>query len=167
MLHHQTALLKLPREHYNRITQACRHPVGRVTDLRALRRPDPVQGFADEGMVQERRHTRRPLAAAGFRVIPDEEGPIEEVVDLLSDYRPHLIALCSRLDGPTARTLAEVKEPARRLPRTPRKVPRRVPERVRLSLEPSPQLSKAFDRLVGIGVVVALATRVDIMAVAG
>ena len=53
------------------------------------------------------------LAAAGFRVIPDEEGPIEKVVDLLSDYRPHLIALCSRLDGPTARTLAEVKEPAR------------------------------------------------------
>jgi hypothetical protein len=34
-------------------------------------------------------------------------------LDLLSDYRPHLIALCSRLDVPTARTLAEVKEPAR------------------------------------------------------
>ena len=41
------------------------------------------------------------------------KGPIEEVVDLLSDYRPHLIALCGRLDVPTARTLAEVKEPAR------------------------------------------------------
>ena len=109
MLHHQTALLKLPREHYNRITYACRHPVGWVTDLHALRRLDQVQGFADEGMVQERRHTRRPLAAAGFRVIPDEEGSIEEVVDLRSDYRPHLIALCSRLDVPTARTLTEVQ----------------------------------------------------------
>ena len=79
---------------------ACRHPVGWVTDLHALRRLDQVQGFADEGMVQERRHTRRPLAAAGFRVIPDEEGPIEKVVDLLSDYRPHLIALCSRPHSP-------------------------------------------------------------------
>jgi hypothetical protein len=53
------------------------------------------------------------LAAAGFRVLPDEEGSIEEVVDLLLDYRPRLIALCSRLDVPTVRTLAEVKEPAR------------------------------------------------------
>ena len=35
-----------------------------------------------------------------FRVILDEEGSIEEVVDLLSDYRPHLIALCSRPDSP-------------------------------------------------------------------
>ena len=111
MLHHQTALLKLPREHYNRITYACRHPVGWVTDLHALRRLDPVQGFADEGMVQEIRHARRRLAAAGFRAI--QTGSIEEVIGPLSDYRPHLIALCSRLDVPTARTLAEVKEPAR------------------------------------------------------
>ena len=79
----------------------------------AVRRLDPVQGFADEAMLQEIGHARRRLATAGFWITPDEEGSIEEVVDLLSDYRPHLIALCSRLDVPTARTLAEVKEPAR------------------------------------------------------
>ena len=44
-----------------------------------------------------------------FRVILDEEGSIEEVVDLLLDYRPRLIALCSRLDVPTPRTLTEVQ----------------------------------------------------------
>ena len=51
-------------------------------------------------------------------------------------------------------------------PRIPQKVPRRVLERVLFRRNRRHSYRSAFDRLVGIGVAVAPATRADIMAVA-
>jgi hypothetical protein len=86
-----------------------------LIELNALRRLDPVGDFADEqAMVRDIQRTRRRLAVAGYRIIPDEDGSVEEIADLLARYRPQLTALCRRLDVATARTLAEINEPRAR-----------------------------------------------------
>lgn len=83
-----------------------------LVDLAALFELRPEKEFADPGDISsEVRSARQHLARLAYPVVADESGCVSKVSELLTQYQPHLTALCRHLDIVTSRTLIEVNEP--------------------------------------------------------
>lgn len=82
-----------------------------VTELHTLLRLQPAVDLDGlDTIAREIRDVRQRLGMLGYRMVTDEADSIEGAIEILSEYKPQLRAVCRRLDITTARTLSEVNE---------------------------------------------------------